>query len=73
MVVERCVIVHAVTGVNAMLTDCPRYRNQEALQIHLLNPYFQDFGKKAKELMERPYDVKVGSGFLSGSASVTRA
>ncbi|GES65412.1 antibiotic biosynthesis monooxygenase [Aspergillus terreus] len=50
-----------------------RYRNQEALQIHLLNPYFQDFGKKAKELMERPYDVKVGSGFLSGSASVTRA
>ncbi|KAL5358212.1 hypothetical protein BJX96DRAFT_173237 [Aspergillus floccosus] len=49
-----------------------RYRNQEALQIHLLNPYFRDFGSKAKELMERPYDVKVGSGFLPGSASVTR-
>lgn len=50
-----------------------RYRDQEALQIHLLNPYFQEFGKNASGLMERPYDVKVGSGFLPGSVSVTRA
>ncbi|KAF9888416.1 hypothetical protein FE257_008694 [Aspergillus nanangensis] len=49
-----------------------RYRDGEALQTHLLNPYFREFGSKASGLMEKPYEVKVGSGFLSSSVSVTR-
>ncbi|KAA8645652.1 hypothetical protein EYZ11_002460 [Aspergillus tanneri] len=49
-----------------------RYRDHEALQAHLLGPYFQEFGDNASRLMERPYDVKVGNGFLSNSVGVMR-
>ncbi|PLB52360.1 hypothetical protein P170DRAFT_462325 [Aspergillus steynii IBT 23096] len=49
-----------------------RYRDHEALQIHLLGPYFQQFGERASGLMERPYDVKVGNGILDRSTSVLR-
>lgn len=49
-----------------------RYRDQTALQTHLLSSYFQDFGSRASPLMERPYEVKVGSGFLPGSVGVLR-
>lgn len=37
-----------------------KYRDQDALHMHLLSPHFQEFGNKAAGLMERPYDVKMG-------------
>ncbi|KAB8240798.1 antibiotic biosynthesis monooxygenase [Aspergillus flavus] len=49
-----------------------RYRDQDALHMHLLSPHFQEFGSKAAGLMERPYDVKVGHGILPSSVGVTR-
>ncbi|PKY07782.1 hypothetical protein P168DRAFT_300602 [Aspergillus campestris IBT 28561] len=54
------------------ITVVERYRDQTALQTHLLSPYFRDFGSRASPLMEKPYEVKVGSGFLPGSVGVLR-
>jgi quinol monooxygenase YgiN len=49
-----------------------RYKDQDALHVHLLSPHFQEFGSKAAGLMEKPYDVKVGHGILQESVVVTR-
>ena len=70
MVVERYLSLDTARQWHELTGD--RYRDHDALQIHLLGPYFQEFGEKASGLMERPYDVKVGTGVLDGSSSVLR-
>ncbi|KAE8151923.1 hypothetical protein BDV25DRAFT_151974 [Aspergillus avenaceus] len=61
----------SINGGNEIMV-VERYRDQDALQLHLLSPHFQEFGGKAAVLMERPYDVKVGHGILRQSVGVSR-